>query len=212
MTDDLIARLADDLKPVRPNALPRMVIGTVMVSAVVAAIVMLAWLGTRADIAVATDTMVFWAKFAYTACLALVGGAATLALARPDGNIRWPWLAVPGLLSLVLIGGALQLINAPRDDMMPLVMGGTAMVCPWRIVALSAPILVALMLVMRRMAPANPTMAGLAAGLFAGGTGAWVYSFACGENGMMFLGLWYTLGIAIVAGIGALIGGRLLRW
>ena len=42
MTDDLIARLATDLKPVRPNALPRLLLGTVMASGVVAAIAMLA--------------------------------------------------------------------------------------------------------------------------------------------------------------------------
>lgn len=212
MTDDLIARLATDLKPVRPDALPRLVLGAVLVSAVIAAIGMLAWLGTRADIATAPGTMIFWTKFGYTLTLALLGAAATLALARPEGSIRWPWLVAPALLALLLIGAIIQLAGAEPDQIMPLTIGGTSLVCPWRIVVLSLPVLLALMLALRRLAPANPTLAGLAVGLFAGGTGAWIYSFACGENGMMFLALWYTLGIAIVAGLGALLGRFLLRW
>ena len=212
MTDELIARLADDLKPVRPNALPRLLIGAVLVSAVVAAVAMLMWLGTRADIATAPGTMMFWTKFAYTLALAMLGGAATLALARPDGSIRWPWVMAPLLLALVLVGAMIQLAQAQPGEMMPLIVGGTSLVCPWRIVVLALPALLGLMLAMRRLAPANPTLAGLAAGLFAGGTGAWVYSFACGENGMMFLALFYTLGIALVAGLGALLGRFMLRW
>ncbi|WP_193334923.1 NrsF family protein [Devosia beringensis] len=212
MTDDLIARLATDLKPVRPDALPRLIMGAVLVSAVVAAIAMLMWLGTRADMATAPGTMMFWTKFGYTLALAMLGGVATLALARPDGSIRWPWLAAPVLLALLLVGAVLQLANAAPDEMMPLVIGGTSLVCPWRIVVLALPVLLALLLAMRRLAPANPTLAGLAAGLFAGGTGAWIYSFACGEHGMMFVALFYTLGIAIVAGLGALLGRLLLRW
>lgn len=90
---------------------------------------------------------------------------------------------------------------------MPLVIGGTSLVFHWHIVVLAMPMLLAL----RRLAPANPTLADLAAGLFADGTGAWIYSFACGENGMMLLALWYTLGIAVVASLGALLGRFLLR-
>ena len=212
MTDELIARLSDDLKPVRSDALPRLLIGAVLVSGVVAAIAMLMWLGTRDDMATAPGTMIFWTKFGYTLALAVLGGAATLALARPDGSIRWPWVVAPALLAVVLVGAVVQLANAQPDEMMPMVIGGTAMVCPWRIVVLALPVLLSLMLALRRMAPASPTLAGLAAGLFAGGTGAWVYSFACGENGMMFLALFYTLGISLVAGLGALLGRFLLRW
>ena len=212
MTNDLIDRLSSELKPVRRHAMRRLVLGAVLVSGVIAAIVMLGWLGPRADMATARMTVIFWTKFGYTLALAVLGGVATLVLARPDGSIRWPWMAAPALLALVFGAGLVQLAAAEPDQMMPLVIGGTSLVCPWRIVALSLPVLVALLLALRRLAPASPTLAGLAAGLFAGGTGAWVYSFACGENGVMFLALWYSLGIAIVAALGALLGRFLLRW
>lgn len=212
MTDDLIARLAGDLKPVRRMAMQRLLLGAVLLSGIVAALFMLTWLGMRPDMETARATMMFWTKFGYTLALAALGLVATLVLARPDGRTRWPWLAALGLLGLVLVGAVIQLARAEPDDMMPLVIGGTALACPWRIVVLALPILLAAILTLRRMAPANPTLAGFAAGIMAGGTGAWVYSFACAENGMMFLALWYTLGIVIVGMLGAVLGRYLLRW
>ncbi|WP_332700686.1 DUF1109 domain-containing protein [Devosia sp.] len=212
MTDDLIAHLSADLKPVRPMALQRLLIGATIASTLVAIIAMNMWLGMRPDLDAAMSTMNFWTKFGYTLSVALLGGVATMALARPDGRIRWPWFAALGLLALLVIGAFIQLARAEPDDMMPLIIGGTSLVCPWRIVVLGLPVLLAAILALRRMAPANPTLAGFAAGIMAGGTGAWVYSFACAENGMMFLALWYTLGIVIVGALGAVLGRFLLRW
>lgn len=212
MTDDLIARLSADLKPVRPMALQRLLIGATIASTLVAIIAMNLWLGMRPDLDVAMSTMNFWTKFGYTLSVAVLGGVATMALARPDGRIRWPWFAALGLLALLVVAAFIQLARAEPDDMMPLIIGGTSLVCPWRIVVLGLPMLLAAILALRRLAPANPTLAGFAAGIMAGGAGAWVYSFACGENGMMFLALWYTLGILIVGVLGAVLGRLLLRW
>ena len=212
MTDELIARLAADLKPVRPKAMQRLLLGAVLLSGIIAITAMITWLGPRADIATAPMTMMFWTKFGYTLALAILGGAATLALARPDGVTRWPWRTGLALLALLLVGAIIQLASASAEEMPVLVVGGTALVCPWRIVVLSLPVLLAAILALRRFAPANPTLAGFAAGIMAGGAGAWVYSFACGENGMMFLALWYTLGILIVGALGAVLGRLLLRW
>ncbi|MFN4209801.1 MAG: NrsF family protein [Devosia sp.] len=212
MTDDLIARLSADLKPVRPMAMQRLLFGAALVSTLVAIVAMNMWLGMRPDLDTAMSTMNFWTKFGYTLSVAVLGGVATMALARPDGRIRWPWIAALGLLALLVIGAFIQLATAGPDDMMPLIIGGTSLVCPWRIVVLGLPMLLASIIALRRMAPANPTLAGFAAGIMAGGAGAWVYSFACAENGMMFLALWYTLGILIVGVLGAVLGRFLLRW
>lgn len=70
MTDDLIPCLTTDLKPVSTSAMPRLILGAVLVSGVVAAIAMLAWLSMRADIATTPGTMIFWTKFGYTLVLA----------------------------------------------------------------------------------------------------------------------------------------------
>jgi hypothetical protein len=212
MTDDLIARLSTDLKPVRRMAMARLLVGATVLSTIVAIVAMNMWLGMRPDMDTAMATMNFWTKFTYTLSVALLGGVATLALARPDGRTRWPWFVALGLLALLVIGAFNQLARAEPDDMMPLIVGGTSLVCPWRIVVLGLPILLGAILALRRLAPRNPTLAGFAAGIMAGGAGAWVYSFACAETGMMFLALWYTLGILIVGAIGAVLGRFLLRW
>ena len=212
MTDDLIARLSADLRPVRRGILWQLLIGALLVGGIVAAIAMYMMLGLREDIATAPTTMRFWTKSFYTFALAVLGFCATLVLARPDGRTRWPWIAAIGLTVLLFVGAAMQLMMMPADQTMRLIVGSSSLVCPLYIVGLSLPVLAGVMLVLRRMAPARPTLAGFAAGLFAGGAGAWVYTFHCGENGMMFLTLWYTLGILVVAALGALIGRFALRW
>ena len=210
MTDDLIARLSADLKPVRRTAMQRLLIGALLVSGVVAVLAMLMLLGMRPDMEVATTTMAYWTKFGYTLALALLGLAATLVLARPEGRTRWPWLAGLGLLAALLVLSIAQLARA--DDMMPLIMGSSILRALTYIPIFALPVLLAALLALRRMAPASPTLAGFAAGIMSGATGAWIYSFACDETGMMFLALWYTLGIVIVGGIGAILGRFLLRW
>lgn len=212
MTDDLIARLSADLKPVRPMAMQRLLLAAVVLSGIVAVVAMNMWLGMRPDIETAAAEMMFWSKFGYTLALAILGGAATVVLARPVGRTRWPWLTALGLLGIFVVGAYWQLSRAGAGEMMPLVFGDTWRVAPWRILVLSLPILAAALYTLRRLAPANPTLAGFAAGIMAGGTGAWIYSFACAENGMMFVALWYTLGIVIVGTLGAVLGRFLLRW
>ncbi|MGB3339581.1 MAG: DUF1109 domain-containing protein [Devosia sp.] len=210
MTDDLIARLSADLKPVRPMAMQRLLIGATLLSGIVAVIAMLTLLGMRPDMEAASATMMYWTKFGYTLALALLGLAATLVLARPDGRTRWPWLAAIGLLAALLVLAVVQLARA--DDMMPLIMGSSILRALTYIPVLALPVLLGALLALRRLAPRSPTIAGFAAGIMAGGTGAWIYTFACDETGMMFLALWYTLGIVIVGVIGALLGRWLLRW
>ena len=210
MTDDLIARLSADLKPVRRTAMQRLLIGALLVSGVVAVLAMLMLLGMRPDMETATTTMTYWTKFGYTLALALLGLAATLVLARPEGRTRWPWLAGLGLLAALLVLSIAQLARA--DDMMPLIMGSSILRALTYIPIFALPVLLAALLALRRMAPASPTLAGFAAGIMSGATGAWIYSFACDETGMMFLALWYTLGIVIVGRVGAVLGRFLLRW
>lgn len=212
MSDDLIARLSADLKPVRRMAMARLLIGATLLSAIVAVVAMNMWLGMRPDMDSAMATMNFWTKFTYTLVVALLGGVATLALARPDGRISWPWYVALGLLALLVIGAFNQLFTADPDDMMPLIMGTSSLQSIPRIVVLALPVLFGAILALRRLAPRNPTLAGFAAGIMAGGVGGWIYTFACAETGMMFLAIWYTLGMLLVGAIGAVLGRWLLRW
>jgi hypothetical protein len=65
---------------------------------------------------------------------------------------------------------------------------------------------------MKGFAPTRLRLAGAAAGLAAGATGAAVYSLHCPELAAPFLGTWYVIGVLIPTAAGALIGPRVLRW
>ena len=51
-----------------------------------------------------------------------------------------------------------------------------------------------------------------AAGLLAGGLAATLYATHCTDDSPLFVAAWYSLAIAGVAALGALIGARWLRW
>lgn len=212
MSDDLIASLASDLRPVRPGAMRNRLLLGLAAGVVVATLLMLVWLGLRPDLAAAVTTPIFWLKFAFALALSIAGFAAALRLSRPGGSLRVPLRWTTAIVAATAIAGMVQLLLAPPEAVRALVLGGSALVCPFYIVALSLPVLIGNVVMMRRLAPTNLTAAGFAAGLLAGGAGAWVYAFHCTESGLPFITLWYSAGILATALLGALIGRWLLRW
>lgn len=212
MTDDLIARLSSELKPVPRHALERRLLLSLLAGLIVTGIA--SWLILHMMLGRpfggAFGGPIFWVKLGYTAAFGLFGLAAAPVLTRPDGRILWP-LLVSGLLVLLALAiGTMDWMRA--DWSMPVLIGQTAMVCPWLITLTGLPILAMLLIAMRGLAPASTALAGFAAGLVAGGFGALVYAFYCGETGMMFMAVWYTLGMAMTALLGAITGKILLRW
>jgi hypothetical protein len=105
-----------------------------------------------------------------------------------------------------------RLATTPAAAWRPMIMGASAMLCPWRVLAAAAPTFVALIWALRGLAPTRPRLAGAAAGLAAGGVGAAAYALSCPETGAPFLAIWYSLGMILPCGIGLLLGPRLLRW
>ncbi|MGH6859068.1 MAG: NrsF family protein [Phyllobacterium sp.] len=211
-TDDLIARLAGDLKPVSPGAVIGRVVLGLGLGLAASSILMLAWLGMRPDLMAATGTMPFWSKLAYTLALAAIGASAVKRIAHPLGSI-WPNLVLmlAGLLLLGVLAG-MQLAMAPPERYPELLIGKSMAVCTFNIVMLSLPFLIGAFWVLRGLAPTRLTVAGGAAGLAAGAMGALVYSFHCTESGMPFVAVWYTLGVLVPGLIGAAAGRFVLRW
>ncbi len=76
---------------------------------------------------------------------------------------------------------------------------------------LSTPIFAGVMWAMKGLAPTRPRIAGAVAGLLAGATAALVYCLHCPEIEAPFIAFWYVLGMLIPVGVGALLGGVLLR-
>jgi hypothetical protein len=211
-TDELIAVMAADTAPVAPGAARRRLAAVCLIGALAAAALVYLVLGPWGNLTGFMRTGPFWMKAGYTVWLAAAGYLLTERAARPGaaaGGARYLAGAAPAaMLALALI----NLARLPPGAWHRAWMGGSALVCPVRILIAAAPAFVAAALVLRGLAPTRLRFAGAAAGLLAGAVGATVYGLWCRETAAVFVACWYTLGIAGCAGIGALLGPRVLRW
>ena len=212
MADDLIDRLAADLRPVSPRRTERLIAAGLLVGLLAAAALMMPWLGLRPDMARAVLTPIFWGKFAFTVAMVATGFLAASRLSRPGGRLREAATIAVAIVAVTGVMGIVQMLLSPPEAARTLLLGGSALLCPFYIVALAGPVYVVAVLVMRRLAPTNLPAAGFAAGLLAGAGGCFVYAFHCTESGMPFITLWYTAGILASALLGALFGRLALRW
>ena len=181
-TDDLINSLSHDLAPVSTRSLGLRMTAGLGAGAVASALVMLQWLHLRDDLMLALATPMFWVKFAYTGLSFIALYLALSRLARPGlavGRLLF-WIGLP--LAILTTMAVVRMAGADAAERMPLVMGSSSQVCPWRITMLSLPILAGAIWAMRGMAPTRLGLAGLAAGACAGALGAWIYAFHCGES------------------------------
>jgi hypothetical protein len=208
----LIDHLASDLRPIRPGIVPRRLLMAVGICASPSLAGVVWFWGVRPDIAVALQTTAFWAKEAFVATLAVAGSAAMLRLARPDGKATGPMYIAFGTAAMMVVLAVLQLGAAPPQLWRHLVMGKTAVVCPWLILLLALPIFAGAMAMVRSMAPTHLAAAGAATGLAAGGLSALVYSVACDESTMPFVLVWYGAAVATTTLVGAILGRHVLRW
>ncbi len=211
-TDELIAQLSSELKPVSRHALGRRLAVGIALGAPVTALLVIAVLGVRPDFAEAARGYPFWMKWGYTLSLTVLALSMTAQLARPDGGrLRLLWLAAIPVLLLAGIG-VLELTQAPRAAWPAMWLGRSWLVCPWIVLVLAMPIFVGLLWSFRKLAPTRLRAAGAAAGLSAGAFAATIYCLHCPEFSAIFVLTWYSLGILLAAGFGALVGPRLLRW
>jgi hypothetical protein len=211
-TDDLIERLSDDLPAVGPGAVARRIALGLGLGAAASAALMLLWLGLRSDLAAAVATRMFWMKFGYSALTGMLLAFGLVRLSRPAARVGLAAAIAAAPFLLVAGMAVFRLVQAAPEARMHLIMGGSAHVCPWRILVIGLPILAGAVWAVRGLAPTRLALAGLVAGGCAGGLGAAIYAFHCEETAAPFLAIWYTLGMGLVAAIGAMGGSRWLRW
>jgi hypothetical protein len=211
-TDELIENLSAGLAPVSRGAVLRRLVIGIGAGAIVSTAFMLITLGLRPDLHAAMGTSAFWMKFFYALVLALIGLWVVERLARPGVRANWQTALEIVPLGAIALIAVFRLAAAPPQMRMPMMMGHSAMVCPWLILGLSLPILAGGIWAVRGLAPVRLTQAGFALGILAGATSAFVYGFHCNEIGMPFVAIFYTLGIAAAGVIGAVLGRFALRW
>jgi hypothetical protein len=211
-THELIEALAERTAPTPRLALARGLLAATGVGAVAALVLVLVWLGLRPDLAQAVASAPFWGKAGYMLALAGAGFWMVERLARPAASPRRGLVVALAVAVLAAALGAGQILSAPDSARLHLWLGGSWTVCPFNILVLSVPILIAALIALRRCAPTRLVEAGAAAGLLSGAAAAIVYGLHCTETAMAFTATWYSLGVLLAAGTGALLGPRLLRW
>jgi hypothetical protein len=211
-SDNLIATLANDLRPVPRHALGQRVGLGLVAGAMLTLVAVVDWLGLRPDLIPAMHGTTFWIKWAYTISLAICATAATARLARPDGATgAWlPLMALPvaGLASIA-VG---DLAMTPPAQWLAMWLGQSWMVCSRNVFLLALPIFAGLLWSFRRLAPTRLGLAGMSAGLAAGAWAATLYCLHCPETSALFVLTWYSLGMIGAGLLGRLLGPRLLRW
>jgi len=210
-TDELIKVLDADA---RVSAMPmRSVWGIALAgAAVIAAIVFLRTIGPRPDFAAAAHTGRFLFKFVVTLALlfAAFGLVRTLSVPGQPAARAARWVVAAPLL---LAGGVvLELFSVPSVDWSAKLIGTNSLICVTFIPLIGIGPLGVFLMALRHGAPTRPALAGAAAGLLAGGVSATFYAAHCFDDSPLFVATWYTIAIAVLAGLGAL-GGRLfVRW
>jgi hypothetical protein len=210
-TEQLIRALAAD----QPSRLPSLRASFALAAAtgiVVGAVLFVSALGPRADIAAAAGTIRFIFKFVVTLALAAAAAGLLLRLVRP-GASRGLWLVALAVAPALLgVGILLELSSASPATWWAKLVGRNSLLCLTSIPLLAAPLFAALFAALRQGAPTEPAIAGAVAGLLAGSLGAALYAAHCIDDSPLFVAAWYGLAIALMTGVGALAGVRLLRW
>lgn len=210
-TDELIRTLTADGPSPQP-ALDKLLVAAGLIGFALAAMLFMMTLYPRQDIAVVAHEFNFQLKFVVTLALAVTAAGLFWRMLHPGARL--------GLWAPALVVAPLLLLGAVSHEMMVLpsgawprsMVGQNSVVCLLSIPFLAAPILAGLLYISRHGAPERPMLTGALAGLVAGGLGAALYATHCTDDSPLFVLAWYSVAIAAVAALGAILGERLLRW
>jgi hypothetical protein len=210
-TDQLIKTLAaDNAHHGRPVGF---VLGLALLAAAPVSLLMFfAELGVRPDVMTAMHNPFFNLKFAVTLALAAAAITVALHLSRPEASLRgFVWLfMIPAGLLIACISG--EMMMPQRLPMMTRLVGSNSKVCMTAVPIMSLPLLAASLIGLRHGAPSRPALEGAMAGLLSAGLAATIYASHCTDDSPLFVATWYTLSVALVTAIGALVGSRVLKF
>ena len=210
-TNDLIALLATDTlqaqKPVRQQLLHQLGLG-----AVVCGVLLWTVFGLNPQMNQMAGHPAFITKMLWLGTLMGFSLYSLFRLARPGMGAGHTWVGLALALLIMVSLGAIQWLQTDAGVRSAQWMGSSWQVCSASIVALSLPVLGALLWALRQLAPTRPALTGAVAGMLAGSIAASIYSLHCTETSLAFFAVWYTGGMALVSGAGALLGQRWLRW
>lgn len=211
-TEDLIEALAADLPAAKPRQVERRILLALVGGGLLIVLGVDLWLGFRDDLTSAMMGPNFWVKAAYSGALGIIGFWLLDRLGRPGSRIAGPLIALATVLAVAAGFATWEFMTMAEAERMPALMGESARECAPLILILS---LIAAPFVFgaaRGFAPMRPGAAGAAAGLLTAGLATTLYGLHCPEHTAGFVVVWYSLGIALTAAVGAVVGKLLFRW
>lgn len=208
-TEELIRVLAENgSQPVTPIA--RTLCKALLLGTALSALLLLID-PPRSDLTEALLTVRFDLKLAVSLLLAGASALLLVETARPVPARHPGWIF---LLPLLLLAGSIvfELATTPSDTWGTRLIGHNAFHCVSQIPLLSLPLLTCLLIALRDAASLRPALTGMTAGLSSAAVAASLYALTCRDDSPLFVAVWYSTAAAIVAGLSACIGVRLLRW
>ena len=206
-----IEALVADLVPVRRLS-PRDGLVVALGLMTVAVCVIALRYGFRADIVAGHPAPIVLLRSGALLLLGFAAALAATASARPAvGPSSNGWLWALGAALLFPASAAVLMIY---EGTMPLeaLPGPMPLYCLGLSLAASVVIGTGLTLWLRRGASVALERAGWLVGLAAGAFGTFAYSCHCSSDSLHFIGIWYSLAVAMAAGLGRLIVPHLIRW
>ncbi len=146
-------------------------------------------------------------KWGFSLALLLLSAFALWAMGRPGRRTRGAMVALG--VPFGLVAALLLLDLAVGNTAFP---GTTWQTCLAAMAVMSPMAFAGAIVATRWLAPTKLRRAGLAAGLFGGAVAMTAYAPYCPEHGMLYMAVFYCLPILVMAGLGWLLGPRLLRW
>ncbi|MGB7656119.1 MAG: DUF1109 domain-containing protein [Novosphingobium sp.] len=210
-SEDLIAGLVADLKPVAPlRQAAGMRLALLALSGGV--IGMIAIFGPRADLMAGQPDGLALLGAGLFLVLALASAWAAVDMARPYVGMRregWGWTAL--MAAMLPVGGAYTMgaawwrglpsgFEMNGSDCMRFGLG-------WGVLMFGA-----LVVWLRRGAPSLPRRAGLLTGVASGAAGIFAVSLYCPHNDLIHIGVWHGLTVVVAGLIGRLAVPRLIAW
>ncbi len=213
MSNELIDRLVNDLKPRKPISCANLWLYSVLCFAAAAALI-ITLLGIRQEYQELTSaSIILWKPFVFL--LASLSGLLLINdISRPNGTLKKIHFA-PMALALILfaVTALWQLKPMSGNEILLTLFESGSASCLKTISAVAAIIFTAMWLLwLRKTASFYPSTLGALGGFCAGCLAALAYSLHCDRDMTPYIALYYFTPIISLTFIGSVIGKRRLNW
>jgi hypothetical protein len=212
-TDDLILQLSLDASPNKRWTPVVLLILAIVAGLTIAMIFSLLWFQPRSDLMTAmTSDYYVILKVVFAVSVVILAIPIVRQLTLPGQSMGV--LAFAALLPFVAMAAlaASEVVTLLPSEWHRAMATSSWLACFWKVPFLALPSFVFLSLSARQLAPTNLRLAGAYIGLLAGGIGTVGYALHCHDDSVSFVAIAYSVAIAEMTFLGALLGPRLLRW